>query len=747
MTQQTSIVSILVDQGVLSKEQAALLPPADDGKLATQIDNAAVEELLLSQGLASPDAILRSYATLYQVPFVRLSPSEVKSEVLKLIPELVARRYDIAAYRKENDVVYVAVSSPGRLKRPKNGGLLRQLQQELGLNVALSFAPLADIRALHALYATAQPPVAPLPQPTQPATKTAPAGRNWPTVSLLERVIPQAVLKRFPKEVMSKYRLVAYEELGPNRIAVAAINPEDPLVTRLLAFVAARNGVNFTLAKTDELSLAHARSQYDQALQRPTLAQVQPAVPTKAPIKVQSSTTPEVKAEDIAKVADELSPLQAEIYKDRSLEESRNKAKQTGENTLDSFLGGDITSIQGLVETVRSGNIPKTVAAMIALAVNMRSSDIHIESSKEKIRLRYRIDGELTDMLLLPPNILSSIVSRIKILSQLKIDENRIPQDGRFDVHYKGRDIDLRVSTLPTVHGEKVVMRILDKTTGIMSLADMGLAGANLTRLVESIEKPYGIVLATGPTGSGKSTTLYAILQHIAKPEVNVVTLEDPVEYEIPGINQTQIKPKIGFTFAEGLRSILRQDPNIIMVGEVRDKETAEMATHSALTGHLVLSTLHTNNAAGALPRLINMGVEPFLITSSINAIVGQRLVRRICSDCKIADNVPAAVIEEIKQELATAHVPDELKDPTSWQFSRGKECPNCSHGYRGRIGIFEILPMTEQIEALAVAKEPASTIEEEAIKEGMITMKQDGLVKAIAGITTVEEVMKATTE
>jgi type IV pilus assembly protein PilB len=329
----------------------------------------------------------------------------------------------------------------------------------------------------------------------------------------------------------------------------------------------------------------------------------------------------------------------------------------------------------------------------------------------------------------------------------MKIDEQRVPQDGRFDVTIDSRQVDLRVSTLPTVHGEKVVMRLLDKSEAIMTLEQLGVTGSNFDTLIANIKKPYGVILATGPTGSGKSTTLYAILSRISKPGVNVVTLEDPVEYELPGINQAQVKPSIGFTFAEGLRSVLRQDPNIIMVGEIRDLETAAMVTHAALTGHLVLSTLHTNDASGALPRLINMGVEPFLITSSINDVIGQRLVRKVCESCRERVEIPPAVKTFIKKQLS--EVPSvQLKnlDLEQLTFYHGRGCPNCTNGYRGRIGIFEVLAMNEKIEELAIKKAPASDIRQAAIEAGMITMTQDGLIKALKGITTIDEVMRVTT-
>lgn len=423
------------------------------------------------------------------------------------------------------------------------------------------------------------------------------------------------------------------------------------------------------------------------------------------------------------------------------------KTDDLEESNLDKFLTKSVDSIDDLVRAIKAGMIPEIVASIISLGVGIQGSDIHIEAAEKDVRLRYRIDGILRDVVKMPLSLHAPLVSRIKILAKLKIDEQRIPQDGRFDVMVRKHAIDLRISTLPTVHGEKVVMRILDKSAGVLSLEELGVTGRGFDILVKNIAKPYGIILSTGPTGSGKSTTLYAILQRISTPAVNVITLEDPVEYEIPGINQTQVKPQIGFTFAEGLRSVLRQDPNIIMVGEIRDLETASMATHAALTGHLVLSTLHTNDSAGALPRLINMGVEPFLITSSINAIIAQRLVRKVCPNCKEKVDLPGPLMKDIKEEL------EKIKDAKisameekDLIFYKGKGCSLCTHGYHGRIGIFEVLPMSDKVEELAVDKAPASAILQQALKEGMITMKQDGILKALKGITTMDEVLRVTT-
>ncbi|GEM_PF-155488 len=425
-----------------------------------------------------------------------------------------------------------------------------------------------------------------------------------------------------------------------------------------------------------------------------------------------------------------------------------DKRNEESEDDLGSLLEKDVETLEELQKIVKEGFVPRIVAAMVSYAITLQASDIHIEGGNTDVRVRFRVDGMLKDVIRLPLEQHAAIASRIKILAKLKIDETRIPQDGRFDVVFSERAVDLRISCMPTVHGEKIVMRILDKTHGIMTLEELGVVGRAFDVLIEAIKKPYGIVLSTGPTGSGKSTTLYAILNRISVPTVNVITLEDPVEYEIAGVNQSQIKPKIGFTFAEGLRSVLRQDPNIVMVGEIRDAETASMATHAALTGHLVLSTLHTNDAPGALPRLINMGVEPFLITSSINAIEAQRLVRKICPHCKEEIQLPPPVIQEIKEELGRIpenNAKDRARIKSPMKFYHGRGCDKCQNGYKGRIGIYEVLPMSDAVEELAISKSAATDIAKQAIDEGMITMKQDGLLKALEGMTTVDEVMRET--
>jgi type IV pilus assembly protein PilB len=429
------------------------------------------------------------------------------------------------------------------------------------------------------------------------------------------------------------------------------------------------------------------------------------------------------------------------------LEATRKLADE--EKDIGKLLGKDVKTLEELKQIANENSIPKFVAAVISYALSLGSSDIHVEPEAKRLRIRCRIDGILKDVFQLPPDYGPQVISRVKILSGMKLDETRIPQDGRFSVKFMDREVDVRVSMLPTVYGEKIVMRILDKTQGIRSLEDLGFVGSAFKIVTEQIRQPYGVIMATGPTGSGKSTTLYAILNRLNQPGVNVVTLEDPVEYEVPGVNQCQIKPKIGFTFAEGLRSILRQDPNIIMVGEVRDADTASMATHAALTGHLVLTTLHTNDAASALPRLINMGVEPFLITSSINLIIAQRLLRRVCPKCREKIDIPEALKLALQKEIDKIPKTNtaDLARVKDLQFYRGRGCNDCTEGYKGRVGIYELLVMNEKIEDLAVSRRPASEIKDMAIASGMLTMKQDGILKAIDGLTTIDEVLLATGE
>ena len=435
---------------------------------------------------------------------------------------------------------------------------------------------------------------------------------------------------------------------------------------------------------------------------------------------------------------DEVKAAIAQQYQQELVGEVGEAIKETEEFTKKRTV--DSTQIS---QIIKEAPIAKIVSTILEYAVNSRSSDVHIEPLEDKLRVRYRIDGILYDKLSLPRNVRDSLISRIKILAELKIDEHRIPQDGRFTFKIAKQEVDIRVSIIPTVQGEKIAMRLLYKTGGIPTLADLGMGGSSLRTLETAMLRPHGIILVCGPTGSGKTTTLYSILSRLNTTRVNIVSLEDPVEYEIAGVNQVQVNPAVGLTFASGLRSFLRQDPNIILVGEIRDKETTDLAIQAALTGHLVFSTLHTSRAAGALPRLIDLVSEGFLLASTVNAIAGQRIVRRICIHCKESYMPPSQLLNEVKQVLGKLYPAN-----SDVKFFRGKGCQECGGlGYMGRVGIFEVLPASEKITKLILEQASEQQIEDEAIVEGMITMKQDGYLKVLQGETTMEEVLRVAQE
>ncbi|MDP3758550.1 MAG: GspE/PulE family protein [Candidatus Daviesbacteria bacterium] len=395
--------------------------------------------------------------------------------------------------------------------------------------------------------------------------------------------------------------------------------------------------------------------------------------------------------------------------------------------------------IQTGPEILREAPVSNIIDQLLEYAIKSRASDIHIEPQEDHTRVRYRIDGILQEKILLPKGVHDALVSRIKILSVLKIDEKRLPQDGRFTFTFEKNVVDLRISTVPTVFGEKVVMRLLPKSTGAPSLLELGLRGNSLKSLESQLMRPHGIILICGPTGSGKTTTLYSILTKVSTTKVNIVTIEDPVEYQIPGVNQVPVNTQVGLTFASALRSFLRQDPNIIMVGEIRDTETADLAIQAALTGHQVFSTVHTNSSAGAPPRLLDMGVEPFLLVSALNTVVGQRVVRKICQHCRVEFSVPPEVIENIKAVLGKI-----LPSGNPLKLFKGRGCSFCGNtGYMGRVGIFEVLSITEEISKLVLEHASSGTIEQAAVAAGIITMKQDGYLKVLEGVTTMEEVLR----
>ena len=435
---------------------------------------------------------------------------------------------------------------------------------------------------------------------------------------------------------------------------------------------------------------------------------------------------------------------------------SVNVAAQVSQAEAAAEARGDIKTI------VQDSPISRALSTILEYAVKSRASDIHIEPLEKSLKIRCRVDGVLREVMQLPKSIEPALVSRIKILSELKIDEHRIPQDGQFAVKVADKEVDLRIAISPVVWGEQVVIRLLDKTGTSFELEQMGYAGRALRLIRQGIHRPNGMILTSGPTGSGKSTSLYALIKEIKDDTINIVTLEDPVEYKMEGVNQIQVNSDVGLTFANGLRSILRQDPDVVMVGEIRDNETANLAVQAALTGHLVFSTLHTNSAAGVLPRLLDMHIEPFLIASTVNTIIGQRLVRRIGPQHEnywsnpletemilstVGHLLPKTKAEaaKISADLGYSDLP--LAGQKSYRLVRGRDTANTPRGYSGRAGLFEVMEVTEEIQQLITARASSTEIQKKAIEQGMITMRQDGYLKALQGITTLEEVNRVTSD
>ncbi len=500
-----------------------------------------------------------------------------------------------------------------------------------------------------------------------------------PFINLEGKAISPEVLNYIPEAVARRYRLVPFDRKADKLFVAMA----DPLDLQVIQFIEKKSGlfVKPYLAVPEDI-LKAVSDQYSQNLTSEVTSALKEVNSMQAP----HQETPEEKA-----------------------------------------------------EVLKEAPVANIITQLLEYAVKSHASDIHIEPLEDKTRVRYRIDGILHEKVILPRGVHEAVISRIKILSNLKIEEKRLPQDGRFS-YTSGKSVfDLRVSTVPTIYGEKVVMRLLPKSTVAPTLQELGLRGVALKNLEFQITRPHGIILICGPTGSGKTTTLYSILTKLSTTKVNLVTIEDPVEYQIPGANQVQANPQIGLTFAQALRSFLRQDPNVILVGEIRDAETADLAIQAALTGHEVFSTLHTNTASGALPRLLDMGMEPFLLASSINAVVGQRILRKVCQTCKAPFTPPPEVADNIRKVLGNL-VP--ANKPIT--LYKGVGCASCGHvGYSGRIGIFEALIVTPKIMKMILERTSAQEIETEAISEGMITLKQDGYLKALEGVTTLEEVLR----
>jgi type IV pilus assembly protein PilB len=515
-----------------------------------------------------------------------------------------------------------------------------------------------------------------------------------------DEIIPQSVLNLIPEDTARHYGFISFNK-NDNILDVGMVYPNNPKAQEALKFIIDRLGLKIRVFIIIPSDLRNVLKQYQTF------------------------------AEEFKKLLEDFQRRFSGVQKRKS-----------------PFKLIDLESTAGTV--AEEAPIIRLFASILKYAVRSRASDIHIEPERNKVRVRFRIDGNLSTTLTLPAAVHSAITSRVKIMANLKIDETRLPQDGRFFSAIDEKEIDFRISSFPTALGEKIAIRILDPSVGLKSIHELGLEGKNLETLKKEILKPYGMILITGPTGSGKTTTLYAIMQVLNQDKVNVISLEDPVEYTMEGINQSQVLPEIGYTFARGLRHIVRQDPDIIMVGEIRDNETAELATHSALTGHLVLSTLHTNNAIGVIPRLMDLGIDSFLIPSSLNLMIAQRLARRLCPDCKkkvLASEKEQKIIEETLMSL-----PKEEREKISYQkpyyVYKAKGCATCNDkGYLGRVGIFEIMKMTSELEKLILSQPSQDKLSAEAKRQGMITLQQDGIIKVLEGELSLEEVLSITTK
>jgi len=521
------------------------------------------------------------------------------------------------------------------------------------------------------------------------------------TVDLTEEKIDQEVLRIIPEPIARRHQVVAFRK-NKKELHLAMADPED-LQTR--EFVKKKTGFVIKPFLASKTSMDFALAQYHSNLK----AEFQKILTTKKETKKKGRETAAEAENDLLKMAEEIP-------------------------------------------------VVRVVDTLLEYAIYESASDIHIEPQEKEVTVRYRIDGILHDVMTLPKVIQPALAARIKVLSNLKIDEHRLPQDGRFKLQTEEYNISFRVSTIPVFDGEKVVMRLLDEGAKALTFEELGFARSALEIIKRNLSRPHGMSLITGPTGSGKSTTLYTFLTKINVKGVNISTIEDPIEYRIPGINQMQVNPKIGLTFAVGLRALLRQDPNIMMIGEIRDLETAEEAVHAAMTGHIVLSTLHTNSAAGAMPRLLDMGVEPYLIASTLNTVVGQRLVRKICQDCKAPKKLDAEAIKSLEQEFNLEHLIEvmekegvlkkKVKKFADLEFFEGRGCDKCGNsGYKGRMGIYEVLDITAAVTKHILDRSTSSSLQEAAVAEGMVLMWQDGFIKAYIGLTTIDEVLRVSKE
>jgi type IV pilus assembly protein PilB len=531
-----------------------------------------------------------------------------------------------------------------------------------------------------------------------------------PYVNLVTARIDSRLLELLPQDIAERYMAVPLGEMQ-HRLVVAMLDADN---VQAVDFLSNKIGRPLKVYSASEEGIRNVLKQYQASIA-------------------------ESVADDISKLTGDIK-LDADVPANSKAAADSAKAAEKNIKTL-----------------VQDSPISKALSTILEFAAKNHASDVHIEPLPDALKIRCRIDGILREVMQLPKSTEPPLVSRIKILANLKIDEHRTPQDGEFTIQVAGRDIDLRIAISPVIWGEQVVIRLLDKTGTSLKLEDMGYHGRSLRTIRDGLKQSNGMILTSGPTGSGKSTSLYALIQEIKNDSINIVTLEDPVEYKMSGINQIQVNADVGLTFATGLRSILRQDPDVVMVGEIRDKETAELAIQSALTGHLVFSTLHTNSAAGILPRLLDMGIEPFLIASTVKTVIGQRLVRRISEESREEYQSNAIETESIKKTLAKYLPTDESKrkaatedfgydnlpllNQNAYTLSKGKDSPDSPGGYSGRMGVYEVFPVTEEIQKLILTRATSTEIQKLAQEQGMVTMREDGYLKALNGYTTLNEI------
>jgi type IV pilus assembly protein PilB len=547
-------------------------------------------------------------------------------------------------------------------------------------------------------------------------TKANATVTNMPYVNLTNAKVDPVILKLLPQDIAERYMAVPLGEMQ-HRLVVAMLDADN---VQAVDYLSNRIGRPLKVYVASESGIRQVLRQYEARLD------------TKM----------------------------GEVLRQEAVETQAENAEAAKHKDARATFNRDSNAVKTIVQ---DSPISKALSAILEFAARNRASDVHIEPLENELKVRTRIDGVLREIMRLPKNTEPAFISRVKILSNLKIDEHRIPQDGGFTVIVDKKPIDLRIAISPTVWGEQVVIRLLDKTGTSLMLEDMGYTGRALRTIRKGLQQPNGMILTSGPTGSGKSTSMYAMIQEIKKDAINIVTLEDPVEYKIEGINQIQVNPAVGLTFANGLRSILRQDPDVVMVGEIRDKETAQLAVQAALTGHLVFSTLHTNSAAGILPRLLDMGIEPFLIASTVHTVIGQRLVRRVADTGRqeyqsssvetkaiqdtIGNLLPATKEQErdVAKDLGYKSLP--LRGQNAYTLVKGTDSPDTPGGFRGRMGLYEVFEVTEAIQALTMKRATATDIEKAAEREGMINMRRDGYLKAINKLTTIDEVNRVAAE